>query len=250
MPPLPEVGVMHPPPCPAITQRQKEDPKQDPRLDPNLNLHNGFLLIFRGLLGAANNCTNPFSLSSPFHAQKLPKITLSSYFFRIKKYCETEDPTLIVALIYLYRIIAKTDKTFINANTIHRLIMVSVVIATKFLDDFLQTNTFYARVGGISLSELNKLESEFLQILDFDLLVSEPEYRGYEKFVRLATHATDTDSPLLSLSPPPPPSSSSSSSPPSFAPSGVEKKKEASWFSPLISRSFVGFISLVAGPSA
>lgn len=41
------------------------------------------------------------------------------------------------------------------------------------------TSAHYARVGGISLAELNLLEKEFLNIIDWRLLVTTPVMQHY-----------------------------------------------------------------------
>jgi hypothetical protein len=60
----------------------------------------------------------------------------------------------------------------------------SVVVASKFCDDFFETNTFYSRVGGISVEEMNSLELEFLARLGFDLYVDDAEYQSYDDLIK------------------------------------------------------------------
>jgi hypothetical protein len=43
--------------------------------------------------------------------------------------------------------------------------MTAVVIAIKYHDDEYYKNEFYAKVGGIPKLELNKLESDFLELI-------------------------------------------------------------------------------------
>lgn len=45
------------------------------------------------------------------------------------------------------------------------------MLATKFFDDRYYNNEYYARVGGIGASEMNLLERDFLQLLNFRLHV-------------------------------------------------------------------------------
>jgi len=42
------------------------------------------------------------------------------------------------------------------------LLLVANVIAVKYNEDIYYANSYYAKIGGISLSELNLLEKEFL----------------------------------------------------------------------------------------
>lgn len=60
-----------------------------------------------------------------------------------------------------------------------RYFLIGLMIASKVYDDSFATNDFYAQVGGISLELLNKLEMEFLILIDFQSLI---QWREYEKF--------------------------------------------------------------------
>ena len=44
-------------------------------------------------------------------------------------------------------------------------------------------NIFYAKVGGVSKKEVNKLEYEFLVKLDFDVYISEDVYKKYHNYL-------------------------------------------------------------------
>lgn len=48
------------------------------------------------------------------------------------------------------------------------------------------SNRYYARVGGVGLTELNRLELAFLKLVKFDLTVSKEEYAVYRSTVLLA----------------------------------------------------------------
>ena len=45
------------------------------------------------------------------------------------------------------------------------------MLAAKFFDDRFYNNDYYARVGGISNKEVNVLEIEFLNLINFSLHV-------------------------------------------------------------------------------
>lgn len=66
-----------------------------------------------------------------------------------------------------------------DSYNIHRLIIAGVTVGTKFLSDFFYSNSRYARVGGISLKEMNHLELQFLILCDFELLISVEEMERY-----------------------------------------------------------------------
>ncbi|CAO3606830.1 unnamed protein product [Cunninghamella echinulata] len=78
-----------------------------------------------------------------FRAQSLPSIAIEPYLARILKYCPC------------------------------------IMVSSKFFSDVFYTNTRYAKVGGISVSELNALELTFLKLNDFNLNISVEELERY-----------------------------------------------------------------------
>ena len=55
------------------------------------------------------------------------------------------------------------------------------MVAIKYNDDDYYKNEFYAKVGGITLKEINQLEHDFLQFTDYNLYVDENVYLLYEQ---------------------------------------------------------------------
>ena len=51
----------------------------------------------------------------------------------------------------------------------------------KVNEDDYYSNEYYAKVGGISLDELNKLEEAILSLLEFNLFIDDELYDNYEK---------------------------------------------------------------------
>lgn len=138
-----------------------------------------------------------------FRGKQVPGITLKQYFQRIQKYCPTTNDVLLSLLVHFDRIAKKCnsyaqdsakiistghDKTteheqsqvfVMDSHNIHRLIIAAVTVSTKFISDFFYSNARYARVGGISLQELNHLELQFLVLCDFKLIISLEELQRY-----------------------------------------------------------------------
>ncbi|KAG0276336.1 hypothetical protein BGZ95_007683 [Linnemannia exigua] len=63
----------------------------------------------------------------------------------------------------------------VNSFNIHRLLITCLMVAAKFTSDLFYSNARYAKVGGLSLPELNQLELVFLFTTQFDLNVKEEE---------------------------------------------------------------------------
>ncbi|KAF9402314.1 hypothetical protein BGX21_010505 [Mortierella sp. AD011] len=71
------------------------------------------------------------------------------------------------------------SKLIINSFNIHRLLITSILVASKFSSDVFYPNVRYARVGGLPLTELNQLELEFLFLSQFELNTTESELQTY-----------------------------------------------------------------------
>ena len=92
-----------------------------------------------------------------FSSKKPAKITINKYFKRIMKYSKPEPSTLIISLIYIDKLCENTNFV-LNSHNIHRIILASLILAIKYNEDDYYSNEYYAKVGGIALKELNRLE--------------------------------------------------------------------------------------------
>lgn len=115
-----------------------------------------------------------------FHARNIPSITITAYLNRILKYCPTDPEVFISVLVYFDRILriasdhaqpifgsyyptfnvshtstlvrttlplpAHDDTFTIDSFNVHRLVITTIAVATKFFSDQFYTNSRYARV--------------------------------------------------------------------------------------------------------
>ncbi|CAN7008028.1 hypothetical protein IGI04_010824 [Brassica rapa subsp. trilocularis] len=121
---------------------------------------------------------------SVFHGLSRPSITIQSYLERIYKYADCSSSCFVVAYVYLDRFTHRQPSLPINSFNVHRLLITSVMIAAKFLDDLYYNNAYYAKVGGISTKEMNLLELDFLFGLGFDLNVTPNTFHAYFSYLR------------------------------------------------------------------
>eukprot|EP00298_Acanthocystis_sp_HF-20_P002237 c12681_g1_i1.p1 GENE.c12681_g1_i1~~c12681_g1_i1.p1 ORF type:complete len:185 (-),score=32.75 c12681_g1_i1:41-595(-) len=122
-----------------------------------------------------------------FHAYKPPAISAQDYLTRVNKYVNCSNECYVMALIYLDRLIQLNPNFMISSMNVHRLLITSIMLAAKFFDDVYYNNNFYARVGGVPLTELNALEIEFLFLVNFSLHIETDEYEKYRK--QLTAHS-------------------------------------------------------------
>lgn len=140
--------------------------------------------MLAGVLDQLVNRNDISGLEAPvtaFHALKAPAVTIYDYIERIRKYSACSPCCFVVALIYMDRYLQRNPRFVLTSLSIHRLLLTSVLLAAKFLDDFYYNNAFWSKVGGVPVSELNALELELLFKLNFDLHIRVDEYLRYRK---------------------------------------------------------------------
>lgn len=123
------------------------------------------------------------SLSPPkltvFHGLRAPTISIEKYLERIFKYANCSPSCFVVAYAYIDRFIHQQPGIPITSLNVHRLLITSVMVAAKFLDDAYYNNAYYAKVGGVTTLEMNRLELDFLFRLDFRLQVTVSVFESY-----------------------------------------------------------------------
>ena len=73
--------------------------------------------------------------NSAFHGLTRPSISLHTYLERIFKYANCSNSCFIVAYVYLDRFAQRQPLLPINSFNVHRLLITSVLVAAKFMDD-------------------------------------------------------------------------------------------------------------------
>lgn len=114
-----------------------------------------------------------------FHGLRPPSISVEKYLERIYKYTNCSPSCFVVAYVFIDRVVHRQPDQPVTSLNVHRLLVTSVMVAAKTLDDVHYNNAFYARVGGISIAELNKLELDLLFRLDFRVQVTLHTFESY-----------------------------------------------------------------------
>lgn len=76
------------------------------------------------------------------------------------------------------RLIQRNNFLLTELN-VHRVIITAVLLAAKFFDDAYYNNAYYAKVGGVLVSEMNGLEVDFLFRINFSLHVPPEVFHQY-----------------------------------------------------------------------
>lgn len=116
---------------------------------------------------------------SSFDSVAIPAITVREYFARLYLHTDCSDSCYILCFIYLDRLLQSYPELKLSKRNIHRLILSTLILAIKYTEDRYYDNEVYAKIGGVSLKELNNLEVRMLFLLDYGLYVSNELFMEY-----------------------------------------------------------------------
>lgn len=111
----------------------------------------------------------------------------------IGKFINISINIYIYYIIYYNLLIFLLTKYFsfqINSN---RILIAASTLAIKFNEDDYFGNSFYAKVGGIRLSELNLLEESFFKLCNYNLFTQEVKFEQYLNFLILQMDGENDD---------------------------------------------------------
>lgn len=120
--------------------------------------------------------------NNDFSSSNISSISIKDYLYRIIKYTEVEDNSLISSLIYIDQICLSSG-IILSPYNIHRILFISILISIKYNEDKVYKNSSYARVAGISVKELNKLEREFLILIKYELFITKEKFEKYKNYL-------------------------------------------------------------------
>ena len=111
-----------------------------------------------------------------YDAVTIPSVGILDMIKRWMKFSRTPNEVIIIAAIYIDR--ASSKGLLVTSHSVHRVLLSALVVASKYHCDRVHGNSHYAKVGGVAASELNRLESTFIQDMDWDLFVKPSEFES------------------------------------------------------------------------
>ncbi|XP_057980304.1 cyclin-U2-1 [Malania oleifera] len=130
----------------------------------------------------AKNCAWALSKDSRtrvFDCHEAPDLTIQSYLERIFRYTRAGPSVYVVAYVYIDRFCQLYPGFRINAGNVHRLLITTIMVASKYVEDMNYRNSYFARVGGLTTEEMNRLEFEYLFLMGFKLHVNVSVFESY-----------------------------------------------------------------------
>ena len=127
-----------------------------------------------------------------FYPPNIPLISIKDYLQHIYKYTKINASTIVIILIYIDRI-CNITKCKPSYYIIHKLILGAMMLAIKYNEDEFYSLKYYAKIGGVSLSEITNLEYNFLSLIDFNLYIKQDLFDKYNDYI-LSSDSDDDDS--------------------------------------------------------
>ncbi|KIY72632.1 hypothetical protein CYLTODRAFT_440526 [Cylindrobasidium torrendii FP15055 ss-10] len=121
--------------------------------------------------------------SSASAAQLFPRPAFVNFIHNVLSTTQVSQSVIVVAQYYLWKYRQKEPERQCEEGSEYRGAVAGLMMANKFLDDNTYTNKTWSEVTGIGLTDINEMEHDFLQRMNFELFVSHQSYIGWEKLL-------------------------------------------------------------------
>lgn len=119
---------------------------------------------------------------SVFFSVSKPDISTEEYVVRLVSYTHCSPSAFVVMLVFLDRVASVNPRLQVSSYNLHRLLITALMLACKVVDDNCYSTLHYAKVGGIPTArEMNRLEVQFLQFVDFRLHVAREDFLSKQR---------------------------------------------------------------------
>lgn len=171
--PPPPPHMMMPPPAPVAPATTKVTGGVSATLDYSIEEMGRFLSTMSCgiMLPSETLPASSFQTYNKFVTQLLTATRLPS-------------ATVILSLVYLSRrwVLGNLPSTTTDNNVIYRMLVVSLLLANKFHDDNTFTNKSWYEATGIAVSELTRIEMDWLREIKWDLHLNDQDQKGWDKW--------------------------------------------------------------------
>jgi hypothetical protein len=122
------------------------------------------------------------AITRKFYSKQPPPISHEDYLMRIHKFCPMSTAVYLATSFYIHKLAVEERAIPVTRRNSHRLLLAGLRVAMKALEDLSYPHARFAKVGGVSESELARLEISFCFLTNFEFKTSK------EKLLR---HAVD-----------------------------------------------------------
>ena len=111
------------------------------------------------------------AIARKFYSKKPPPITPEEYLLRLHRYCPMSTAVYLATGLYIHRLAVIEQIIPVTARNVHRLLLGGLRVAMKALEDLSYPHRRFAKVGGVTETELGRLEVSFCFVTNFELKV-------------------------------------------------------------------------------
>lgn len=119
-----------------------------------------------------------------FYSKKPPQISLEEYLMRLHRYCPMSTAVYLATSFYITKLAVVEKIIPVTSRNVHRLVLAGLRVAMKALEDFSYPHRRFAKVGGVSETELGRLEVSFCFVTNFDLRIDRERLLEHAKSIR------------------------------------------------------------------
>jgi hypothetical protein len=109
------------------------------------------------------------AITRKFYSKQSPLISLEDYLMRIHKFCPMSTGVYLATSVYIHRLAVEEFAIPVTRRNSHRLLLAGLRVAMKALEDHSYPHKRFSKVGGVSESELARLEISFCFLINFEL---------------------------------------------------------------------------------
>ncbi|KAI0719065.1 cyclin-domain-containing protein [Cerioporus squamosus] len=143
---------------------------------------------------------SPHSNSSTAKLQFSVAPAFVRFMQKVLETTQVSQSVIVLSLHYIYRLKGRNPYTSGQAGSEYRVAIAALMLANKFVDDNTYTNKTWSEVSGIDLTEVNRMEREFLLGIDFDLYVDKNTYEGWVSLLKGLVSHKEQDSKMYKRS--------------------------------------------------
>ena len=115
------------------------------------------------------------AIDSVFKCTRPIPISLDEYSARLGTFFHCSEASFVAAAVLAERLHNKFPGLFCERSA-HKIMSAAAIVGTKFCDDKYFSNSYYAECAGVTLQEMNYLESTLLKMLDYRVFVATEDY--------------------------------------------------------------------------
>jgi hypothetical protein len=112
------------------------------------------------------------AITRKFYSKHPPAISLEDYLMRIHQFCPMSTAVYLATSLYIHKLAVDERAIPVTRRNCHRLLLAGLRVAMKALEDLSYPHSRFAKVGGVSGSELGRLEISFCFLTNFDFKTS------------------------------------------------------------------------------